>query len=130
MKYGPRGAKVLHKLTGFPSGRFRRVVLGRSIINGEASFDDDSSELCKKLREEDEVSKPLVGGSVGVDVIETGVIGSPTVGLLKQILLLGIGVSTSPDICGIDCRTDTRRGLAFNCREYSRAIRWSSSIDA
>jgi len=104
-------------------------MFARSITNGEASFDDDSSELCSELREE-VVSKPLERASVGIDVMETGVIGSPTIGLLKTILLLGIGVSIGPSICEFDCGTDARRGLAFNCREYSRAIRWSSSIDA
>jgi hypothetical protein len=105
-------------------------VLNRSIIDGEASLDDDSSELCNELRGEDDVSKPVGRESFGVDVMETGVIGSPTVGLLKEILLLDIGVSIGSGICGIACRADARRGLAFNSRETSRAIRWSSSIDA
>lgn len=105
-------------------------MLDCSIIAGEESFDDDSSELCSELREEDDVSKPLGRDSVGVGVIETGVIGSPTVGLLEVILLLGIGVSIGLDICGFDCRADARRGLAFNCREYSSANCWSASIDA
>lgn len=105
-------------------------MLDRSIIDGEISLDDDSSEICNELRGKDDASMSLGRAFVGVDVMETGVIGSPTVGLLKEILLLGIGVSTGPDICGTGCRTDARRGLAFNSREYSRAIRWSSSIDA
>jgi hypothetical protein len=102
----------------------------RGIIDGEASLGDDSSELWNELREEDDVSKPWGCASVGVDIMDTGVIGSPAVGLLKEILLLGIGVSVGPDICGIGCRAVARRGLAFNSRENSRAIRWSFSIDA
>jgi hypothetical protein len=70
-------------------------VLARSIIDGEASFGDDSSELCE-LREGD-ASEPLARASVGVDIMETGVIGSPIMGLLNVILLLGMGVSIGPD---------------------------------
>ncbi len=99
-------------------------------INGEFSFQDDSSEHSGRLREDEEVSKPLGRGSIGVDVIETGVIGSPVMGLWKEILLLDVGVSVGPESCGIACRAEARRGLAFNKRENSRANRQSSSTDA
>jgi hypothetical protein len=118
------------ELTAFPSGSLRRGVFDRSITKGEGSIENDSSELCSELREENEVSKPSGRASVGIDIMETGVIGSPAVGPLKEILLLGIGVSMGPGICGIDCGADVRRGLAFNSRENSRANCWSSSIDA
>jgi hypothetical protein len=67
--------------------------------------------------------------SIGVDAIDTGVIGSPAVGFLKEILL-GMGVFIGPDVSGINCRADARRGLAFNMRESDRASRSSSLTDA
>ena len=81
--------------------------------------------------------EPSEHGTVGVDVIETGVSGSPSSGLLKPIFPLGMGVSISPDLDrGFDAReacvpeaetrgANARRGLAFNSREICSATRAS-----